>query len=125
GQGFSFQSYMAAMKAGHTFVTTGPMLLLSVNGKLPGDTLNVAPGTRLHISAEAMGPDVKSVEIIGHGKVLAQSAGGKVEFDLAPAHGIWIAAKCEGGPGKLAHTTPVYVTVNGGGFYNPETARRN
>ncbi len=37
-------------------------------------------------------------------------------------HGIWIAARCYGGASQAAHTTPVYVTIEGGGFHNPETA---
>jgi hypothetical protein len=124
GGPLSFDSYMQALKAGHTFVTTGPMLLLTVNGRMPGDSLDIKPGTRLHVTAEALGP-VASVEIIGHGKVLAQSPGPKAELDLAPSHGMWIAAKCARGPREVAHTTPVYVTVNRDGFHNPETARRN
>ena len=40
-------------------------------------------------------------------------------------HGIWIAAKCGAGTGQVAHTTPVYVTVNGGGWHNPQTLRQN
>ena len=47
------------------------------------------------------------------------------EIELTPAHGTWISAKCEGAAGQLAHTTPVYVTVNGDGFHNPETVRAN
>lgn len=46
-------------------------------------------------------------------------------MELTPTHGIWIAAKCEGGPEEMAHTTPVYVTVNGDGFQNPERAKEN
>jgi hypothetical protein len=124
GGALSFENYMQGMKAGHTFVTTGPMLLLTVNGRMPGDSLDIKPGTNLHITAETLGP-AESIEIIGHGKVLARSPGKKAEFDLAPKHGLWIAAKCARGPGEVAHTTPVYVTVNGDGFQNPETARRN
>lgn len=126
-----YNAWFSAMKAGHTFVTTGPMLLLRVNGHLPGDAVDIAPGTKVQVSAEAFGPALKSLQIIGHGKVLAQSAGpgagGRVtaEIEVTPAHGIWIAAKCEGGPGQFAHTTPVYVTLHGDGFQNPETARAN
>ena len=32
------ERWFAAMQAGHTFVTTGPMLFLTVNGKMPGDS---------------------------------------------------------------------------------------
>ena len=124
GGPLTFERYMAGLKAGHTFVTTGPMLLLTVNGKLPGDAIDVAPGTKLHVVAEAMG-NVNSIAIVGHGKVLAQSAGKKVETDVTASHGIWIAARCDGGRLQVAHTTPVYVTVNGDGFQNPETAARD
>ena len=126
-----YNAWFAAMKAGHTFVTTGPMLFLKVNGHLPGEAIDIKPGTKLQATAEAFGQDLKSLEIVGHGKVLAQAAGpgsgGRVaaEIELTPSHGIWIAAKCDGGPGRLAHTTPVYVTVNGDGFQNPGTARAN
>jgi hypothetical protein len=128
----AYDSWFAAMKAGHTFVTTGPMLLLRVNGHLPGDTIDIAPGTKVRVTAEALGQTLQSLEIVGHGKTLGQTAGTgasshrlTTEAEITPAHGLWIAAKCEGGPGRLAHTTPVYVTVNGGGFQNPETARTN
>ena len=36
--------------------------------------------------------------------------------------GMWIAARCYGDSMQAAHTTPVYVTVDGGGFHNPQTA---
>jgi hypothetical protein len=124
GGALTFESYMAGIKAGHTFATTGPMLNLTVNGKLPGDTLDAAPGATLHVVAEAMG-DVQSVAIVGHGKVLAQSAGKRVELDVTASRGMWIAARCDGGRLQAAHTTPVYVTVNGGGFHNPDTLAHN
>jgi hypothetical protein len=120
------------MKAGHTFVTTGPIVLLRVNGHLPGDTIDITPGTKVRVTAEALGQTLQSLEIVGHGKTLAQTAGTgdsshrlTAEVEITPTHGLWIAAKCEGGPSRLAHTTPVYVTVNGDGFHNPETARKN
>ena len=130
----SFERWLAAVKAGHTFVTTGPVVLLTVNGHIPGDTLDVTPGTKLHISAEAFGQDkqvpLRSLELIGHSKVLARSTSGNsahltAGFDVAALHGIWIAARCDAGIGQVAHTTPVYVTVNGDGFHDPETAQRN
>jgi hypothetical protein len=131
---FTFDRWLAALKAGHTFVSTGPVVLLNVNGRLPGDTLDVKPGTRLRITAEALGHDaeapLRSLEIVGHSKVLARSPAGNrarltADLELAPTHGMWIAAKCEAGAGQVAHTTPVYVTVNGDGFQNPGTVARN
>jgi hypothetical protein len=106
------------------------MLFLRVNDKLPGDTLDIAPGTKVRVTAEALGPGVKSLAIVGHGKELARGApagNGRftAEVEITPAHGLWIAAKCAGGQFEFAHTTPVYVTVNGGSFQNPEKARAN
>jgi len=130
---FSYDKFFESVKAGHTFVTTGPMLFLTVNGRTPGDTLDVAKGTKLTITAEAFGVDgqvpLRSIEIIGHSKPLAKSADGgaahkKLTFELTAGHGIWIAAKTEAGTGQVAHTTPVYITVNGAGFHDPQTARQ-
>jgi hypothetical protein len=126
----SYPAWFAAVKAGHTFVTTGPIVLLRVNDRMPGDAIDVAPGARVRATAEAFGRGLKSLEIVGHGKTLAHSSAGGVEklaaeVEITPSHGLWIAARCEGALGQLAHTTPVYVTVNGDGFQNPETARAN
>lgn len=133
GAPLSFDRWFAAVKAGHTFVTTGPMLQLTVNGRMPGDVVDVARGTRVRISAEAFGREtqvpLRSLEIVGHGRVLARSDGApshlSVQLELPVEHGLWVAARSEAGPGQVAHTTPVYVTVNGGGFHNPATAGQN
>ena len=134
GGELTFDRWMAAMKAGHTFVTTGPVLTLKVNDHIPGDTVDVPPGAKLQISAEAFGNSVqtplRSLEIIGHGKVLARSSASDpahltVSLELPAGHGIWIAAKCEAGAGQVAHTTPVYVTVNGASFRNPANYSQN
>lgn len=129
GGPLTFDRWFAAVKAGRTFVTTGPMVLLTVNGHMPGDTVDVAPGTRLRITAEALGQasqvPLRSLEILGHGRVLARADGRNAarltaEIDLPADRGIWIAARADAGTAQVAHTTPVYVTVNGGGFRNVE-----
>ena len=45
-----------------------------------------------------------------------------IELDLPAEGGIWIAARAYGGARQYAHTTPVYVSVDGSGFHNPATA---
>jgi len=130
GGPLSFDGWFGALKAGRTFVSTGPSVLLTVNGHLPGDTVDVPRGTRLRITAEAFGHPaqvpLQSLEIIGHGQVLARTDGRDAarltaDLELPVEHGVWIAAKVQAGMGQFAHTTPVYVTVNGGGFHNPQT----
>jgi hypothetical protein len=43
------------------------------------------------------------------------------ELEIMAERGMWIAARAEAGTAQVAHTTPVYVTVDGGGFHNPDT----
>ncbi len=137
GQGFSFDRWLEAVKAGHTFATTGPMLELSVNGKMPGDTINVERGATIRISAKAHGHDsqvpLTELSVVGHGetlkKVRADEPGQNrqrlsVDLELPVEHGIWIAAQASAANTQLAFTTPVYITVGGGGFHNPKTAGR-
>jgi hypothetical protein len=127
GGPLSFDGWFSAVKAGRTFVTTGPMVQLTVNGHLPGQTVDVRPGHRIRISAEALGHGqhvpLRSLEIIGHGRVLARSAGAgaarlTAELEMPVERGLWIAARAGAGAGQIAHTTPVYVTVDGAGFHN-------
>ncbi|MFD2936654.1 CehA/McbA family metallohydrolase [Spirosoma flavum] len=132
---FSYESWKAGVAAGHTFVTSGPILDLRVNKTLPGDRIALKKGDKLTIKAEAHGHPLQTpldvLEIVAHGRVLGrvtkndpgQSSGHlTIEIELpSVVHGLWIAARCYGDSMQAAHTTPVYVTVDEGGFYNPET----
>jgi hypothetical protein len=131
---FSFDSWASGLRAGHTFVTSGPMLLLTVNGKPPGAWLEMSEGEVLNISAIALGHrsqiPLSLLELVVHGEVMASMEAAEkshkdqlnAELELPLKHGVWIAARCQAGPGQIAHSTPVYVQVDGGGFHNPETA---
>jgi hypothetical protein len=131
----SFEGWREGLKAGHTFVSSGPVIELTVNGRLPGDALDVAKGSRLAVTARANGHPgqvpLRELEIVGHQKVLRRVAADDpgqsaaeitLDLELPVEHGLWIAARCRAGDLQVAHTTPVYVTVEGGGFHNPETA---
>jgi hypothetical protein len=133
----TFASWKAGLAAGHTFVSSGPMLAFEVNKKLPGDHLQLQKGDTLHITAHAYGQaaqvPLQALELVGHGQVLgrvtAADPGQSAEhLSLTlhlPAHqGIWLAARAYGAPTQAAHTTPVYVEVAGQGFHNPATAPR-
>ena len=134
----SFDRWIAGVKAGRTFATTGPMLELTVDDALPGTTLDRREGDTLRIRVQARGhaTDVplRDLELVVHGEVvkavLATDAGQSPEsLELVHelrlgAHGVWVAARARGGPTQAAHTTPVYVRANGTGFANPATLRR-
>ncbi len=134
----AFDAWMTGVKAGRTFVTTGPMLSLTVDDARPGATLERREGDVLRVVVEAQGhaTDVplRDIELVVHGQVVravsATDPGQSVErlqlsHDLrVGTHGVWIAARARGGPTQAAHTTPVYVRANGTGFANPATLPR-
>ena len=122
-----------AVKRGNTFVSNGPMLDFTVNGQLPGSTIELPPGGTLDIQASVEGlpnwSSPETLEIICLGEVLRQSASDdsnnpslEVSAQLRPEHGCWIAAKSIGHDGSEAHTTPVYVSVGGDRHWNREAA---
>jgi hypothetical protein len=132
----SYTTWKESLAAGHTFVSTGPVLEFTVNTSIPGDKLNVSKGTKLEIKAQAFGHfsqvPLRKLEIIAHGKVIAmvtkddqnQSSNLlSINLDIPAEKGFWIAARAYGKEQQAAHTTPVYVTIDGGGFHNPLTAQ--
>ena len=71
---FSLPAVAKATAQGHTFATTGPLLLVTVDGKAPGSAFNAAgqPHT-MEIEAWACGTDAKGLtrlEILRNGKVM-------------------------------------------------------
>ena len=135
GKNFNYQTWKKALAAGHTFVSSGPILEFTVNDSIPGSSLNVATGTQLSINAKAFGhPDqvpLSKLEIIGHGKILGQVSVSDpkqsvsqltINLQVPAETGIWIAARTYGKNQQVAHTTPVYISVNNGGFHSPDTA---
>ncbi|MDO8541724.1 MAG: CehA/McbA family metallohydrolase [Opitutaceae bacterium] len=131
GDEFGFPRWLDGVKAGHTFVTSGPVIDLKVNGQIPGSAVDVKPGAKVRIVATANGHasqiPLRRLQVIGHGKILAEAKAGepgqdasllRLEFEHEVKHGIWLAARAEAGPSQMAHTTPVYVTAGGDGFHN-------
>jgi len=131
---FNYRSWKENLVAGHTFVSSGPMLLLKVNDQLAGDEINLKKKGKVSVSAEAFGNKeqvpLSKLEIVAHGKVIHEISPGELdqnsehltlEFDLKVEKGIWIAARCYAGPSQVAHTTPIYISIDNKGFQNEET----
>jgi hypothetical protein len=131
GVRFDADAWFAALKAGHTFVTSGPMLEFTVNGQLPGSSIEAHVGDTLHIKATASGDSVlpEFLEVVEQGAVIRSAPASKrkslsVEFDVPVRDSSWIAARCAG-----AHTTAIYIQVGKERFWNrsqvaPLIARR-
>lgn len=131
----SYPAWKNSLRRGHTFVTSGPMLDLKVNGVIPGDTLQVKKGARVKVTVHAYGHQdqvpLQRMELVRHGQVIASAqprAGGtqspahlSIETTLTADDGCWIAARVYANADQAAHTTPVYVSVNNSGFHNKAT----
>jgi hypothetical protein len=128
GKTFEVDDWFRNLKAGHTFVSNGPALLFTVDGELPGTELARSPGARVRIQARALGqarvglPMVLRVEgPEGVVKEIKSSQGSPeltLEFEHVVQASVWLMASVECDNGAVAHTTPVYLVVNGWPTWN-------
>ncbi len=124
---FTYDSWIAGLRAGRTFVTNGPMLRLAVDGKGPGSTVTTGKGV-VQVRAEGISRiPFDRVEILVDGEIVADqlAVGGrsvKLEREIRVEEGGWIAARLSGaektyaGYPVFAHTSPIYLRVPGTGF---------
>ena len=129
---FSYDAWIAGLRAGRTFVSNGPLLELRVNGKGPGQTLET--DRPLQITARAVSRlPFERLELVQNGRIVAdqpavQQREAKLEREILPARGGWIAArvasstKTHAGFRVFAHTSPVYYRTPGTAFRRAEAA---
>jgi hypothetical protein len=122
---FSFKSWAKAVRAGNTFMSSGPLLLFEAEGRVPGSEIPTGSGGSIEIRAEARSAvPIHRLEIILNGRVVAsrREDDGATEIilhDTVRAEGPgWIAARCASrlatpGYRVAAHTSPVYLTAAG------------
>jgi hypothetical protein len=120
-----YEGWIEGLKAGRSFVSNGPILELSVNGKAPGQELKLPGeedvGVRARVSSQY---PLERIEILYNGKVVAQGKPPEGEASTSLDQKIrlnksgWIALRVSGKPHAdvegehvYAHTTPVYVVV--------------
>jgi hypothetical protein len=136
------EGWLRGMARGQSFFTSGPLLLLEVDGKRPGSQVNKS-GTGPHVVTARVRvrcevAPVTHVQLIANGRVPRQmevprGAGQgqwlemeqAIEFDRSA----WIAARAyslspRGTPDAESHTNPVYVYVNGRSPYERSSLDR-
>lgn len=118
---FGYGAWIEAVRAGRTSVTNGPLLALTVDGQDPGSVLSLpAEGGIVAVRAEARSITAfDRLELISNGEVVAAAESGgeprtaMLEMPLRMTAGGWLATRCTQGAAIRAHTSPVYVTVEG------------
>ncbi|MBZ0255521.1 CehA/McbA family metallohydrolase, partial [bacterium] len=132
---FSAEQWFDAVNAGHTFVTNGPMIDFTVNGKRPGDVVKLKDNDELTIQARVWGGKNRftptELEIVSQGEVIKRIEHEqknqeeiKVKLSLPANNGCWIAVRAKGSDGSQAHTTPVYIIKDGKRFWSIDEADR-
>ncbi len=130
GEEFSYDKWITNLNAGHSFVTTGPLVDLRFNGELPGTTwLKDSRENAIAITGTVISPNrIRRIEIIHNGVVAQtldiqpqQSPEGAFTYPIdlvETVHGSgWLALRCfedlPDGKVSFAHTNPVFVEVPG------------
>jgi len=129
---FSYEGYVGGIRRGKTFATNGPLLTLEVDGRGPGENVNLkGSGAKVKVFARAVCQyPLDRMEIVANGAVehIVEGKGGQRELACETRMDIsqstWLAARVRGrvepdvyggvAPWNLhAHTSPVYVLKDG------------
>jgi hypothetical protein len=129
-EGFGYDGWLRGLDRGESFVTTGPMLLVRVNGKDPGATFK--PGEGKHdyqITGEVLSAEpLDRVEVVVNGEVartikptnMKREDGGHssaIDEKLTLDGSAWVAVRCFASLPKdrvrFAHSAPFHVEVPG------------
>ena len=134
---FDFDEWMDGLKAGRSFVTTGPMLFLTAAETHPGTALEWDPAGEAAKGSEEEGDGVpvilrvesehpiESLELVVNGEPISLEIGGPIgaraphsamaRVRVPITHTSWIAARVfthtENDRPRFAHTAPVWVEV--------------
>lgn len=131
---FTYDTWLAGLRAGRTFVTNGPLLDFKVNGLLPGSAIR-GPG-RVTITAEVLSRlPFERLEIVHDGDVIAAETTrdgfhATLHADIPFVSPGWVAARASGaglthgGFPVFAHSGPVYLEAPGRPRLQREAARR-
>ncbi len=119
GPKLDYDQWIKDFRAGRSFVTNGPLVLLQVEGKEPGDEIRLGAGKhslRVRVEVRSITP-VETVEVLWNGKVVGK---GREQTVTVEGSG-WVAARVIAKYGRhplrvpqpFAATMPVWVTVDG------------
>jgi hypothetical protein len=139
--GLDLPALAASIKEGHSFITSGPLLTLEMNGHESGEVVRLAQcgdapcpmPIQAKIRAWAsggIGSGLRKIELIRNGEVARtfDAAAGKVDFeatfDLTETEVAWYVARCYGtNAGQAAITNPIYLAREGSAPPAPARAR--
>lgn len=135
----TFEAWAAAVRAGRTFATSGPVVELAIDGHEPGSVVALGSGggtLEVRAVARAAQAVIDGIEIVMNGRVFATefASAPVAELRLATSlevrSGAWIAARVRSpflvhsafATAMAAHTSPVYIDVVDRPLSSPDDA---
>ena len=126
GGGLDYHQWLKALKAGHCFITNGPILTLEAGGGMMGDTIvqDREGGSSLPvtINLHSIHP-VDKIELLRDGEIIQTISpvhldgdSIRVETMILADESCWIVARCfekrEDANNRFAHTAPIFVEID-------------
>jgi TolB protein len=138
GAKLDYAAFLAGLKAGRTFVSNGPLVTLSIDGREAGSEIALPAGShtlKARVALRSIVP-VEKLEIVSNGKVLATiptSSGGtraNADVPLSVSGSGWYTLRAWSPTAAepvldiypFATTSPIYVTVGDEPVRNAEDA---
>jgi hypothetical protein len=129
GPKLDYDKWTSDFRMGRSFVTSGPLVRFTVNGREPGDEIRLPAGTHslgLSIDVASINP-IETVEVIHNGKPALSIPGGGTMHRLAATRSLkldrsgWLSVQVRAKYGRdpirrpfpFAATMPVWVVVDG------------
>ena len=141
--------WLDRLAEGKSFITNGPLLEWTVDRQGVGSVIDLSKPSRLSARGRALGrQDCKRIEVVRNGRVVATAVSEKQGDHFAAALDVsltidapcWLALRTPPPPVKedpelqesvalnefggslFAHTSPIYVNLNGQGVFDTQTA---
>ena len=117
----TYPNWIEAIRRGCTFVTTGPLVRLRVDGRQPGECLQTAGPLQIEVDRLLADADKQSkIEVVANGTVIGHGTD-RIAMEYLMPQGGWIAARVwqanhSKGAGQvttMAHTSPIWVQPPG------------
>jgi Tol biopolymer transport system component len=114
----SYPEWIRNLRAGRSFVTSGPMLEFTAGGQSLGETIRLAAAGTVPVRASAVSQfPLERVELIFNGNLAASGIlspdqlSGTVEQSVQLADSGWLSFRAFDKNNHQAHTSPIYVEV--------------
>jgi hypothetical protein len=137
GAKLDYGEWIDGLRAGRSFVTSGPMIEFAVNGQLSGSTLRLGDKGKVRVKASVRSQfPFAAAEVVHNGKVVATAElaadrlSAAIDEDIPLGEGGWLAFRARGpgtpdtlSPTQNAHANPVYIEIAGKTYRSADDAR--